>query len=159
MTTTIRSMQEKAEKLAILASAQAEFEERLAAKHAAPGSFDSFGVEDGVVTVECFGQLFEAVGRPVTATEHDFAVEYGFIGSYDGQPCRVWACFLSVDGDLFEDAALTQSLCSSRDMDVLLYLWSHIGLGLVNSPLFRPLTQDGSLKPDWSGVERRTHRS
>lgn len=95
-------------------------------------------VEDGVVSVDCFGRVISAAPRTVSDGSSGFAIEYVFYTGESEEREEIWRFYLTSGGHLVNSLEQQDHICDFDNR----FIAKHICLPVLNyaldSSMFRP---------------------
>ena len=95
-------------------------------------------VEDGVISVDCFGTAISAIPRTVSDGESRFAIEYVFYFSESEGGEEVWRFYLTSGGQLVSSLEQQDSICDFNNRFVAKHICLPVLSNALDSSMFRP---------------------
>jgi hypothetical protein len=104
----------------------------------------SLQVDDGSISVECFGHVAKAIPRTVRSSMGVYCVEYLFKVLLGEGEIEVARFYLSQHGQILESADSQGSICDYDNTYISTHLCSRVLEGALASKLFQPYPAVGA---------------
>lgn len=98
----------------------------------------SFTTDGNNFEATVLGVSFRVARRPIVKDGHFSAIEYAFITRYRDEDISPFKLYLSSNGNLFLDGALSNRLCDFDNHKLLTHLIPAVASVLMASPIFKP---------------------
>lgn len=95
-------------------------------------------IENGIISVDCFGQVISAAPRTVADGDSGFAIEYVFCSSESEESEEVWRFYLTSGGRLVYSLEQKDHICDFDNRFVAKYICLQVLNNALDSSVFRP---------------------
>ncbi|CAM0557915.1 hypothetical protein EHLJMEHL_03006 [Vreelandella titanicae] len=95
-------------------------------------------IEDGVISVDCFGTAISAVPRTVSDGASRFAIEYVFYNGEAKKSEEVWRFYLTSEGYLVNTLERQDSICDFDNRFIAKYICLSVLSNALDSSMFLP---------------------